>query len=194
VRAWVARIGRTAERAVALIDDLLAYTSVGRGQHAHRPVDLAVLAREVVDEQTSSGTRPARFAFGDLPVVTGDEALLRQLLGNLVGNALKYVPADRAAAVLVDALDGPDPGHCVLRVSDNGDGFAPDEQERVFEMFQRGQAAVGLPGTGIGLAICRRVAEHHGGRIWVEARPGGGSRVCTRLPLAPCAGDRPPQN
>jgi PAS domain S-box-containing protein len=191
---WVARIGKTADRGVALIDDLLDYVSIGREPHAPAPVRLEVLAREVVDQQVAVAGRPVRCTIGPLPIVAGDEALLRQLLANLVGNAVKYVPADRVPEVRVDAVPGPGREHCVLRVSDNGDGFDSGEVEHVFEMFQRGRGSAGIPGTGIGLAICRRVAERHGGRIWIEpaADPGGpGSRVCVQLRLWSAAEAQP---
>jgi PAS domain S-box-containing protein len=181
-RDWIGRIGRTADRGVALIDDLLAYVSLGRDTLPPGPVVLDVLAREVVDAQLGSSGRPATCRVEPLPVVAGNEALLRQLVANLVGNAIKYVPADRTPDVVVDAVDAAD-GRCVLRVSDNGDGFDAGERERVFEMFQRGRGSAEVPGTGIGLAICRRVAERQGGRIWIDPAVEHGSRLCVELPL-----------
>jgi PAS domain S-box-containing protein len=180
---WLQRIGRTADRGVALIDDVLTYVSLGQETPAARPVDLDALAREVVDGQLSAAGRPATWRIEPLPVVSGDEALLRQLLDNLVGNAIKYVPADRTPDVILDAVEGAADSRCVLRVTDNGDGFDADERERVFEMFQRGRRGAGVPGTGIGLAICRRVAERQGGRIWIDPADGHGSRLCVELPL-----------
>jgi signal transduction histidine kinase len=179
---WIQRIGRTADRGVALIDDVLTYVSLGRETPAPGPVVLDVLAREVVDAQLSAAGRPASCRVERLPVVAGDEALLRQLLANLVGNAIKYVPADRTPVVVVDSVGAP-AGRCVLRVSDNGEGFDAGEREQVFEMFQRGRRGAGLPGTGIGLAICRRVAERQGGRIWIDPDFDRGSRLCVELPL-----------
>jgi PAS domain S-box-containing protein len=179
---WIGRIGRTAERGVTLIDELLDYANIGRAAPRASPVDLEVLAEEVADQQVTESGRVVTCIVDPLPVVVGDEALLRQLLVNLIGNAIKYVPADRLAEVHVDALPAQD-NRCVLRVTDNGVGFAPDEVDHVVEMFRRGRGASGVPGSGIGLAICRRVAERHGGRIWVETPPGGGSRVCVDLPL-----------
>jgi signal transduction histidine kinase len=180
---WLQRIGRTADRGVALIDDVLTYVSLGQETPAAGPVSLEALAREVVDGQVSAAGRPATCRIEPLPVVVGDEALLRQLLANLVGNAIKYVPADRTPDVVLDAVEGAADGRCVLRVTDNGDGFDADERERVFEMFQRGRRGAGMPGTGIGLAICRRVTERQGGRIWIDPAPERGSRLCVELPL-----------
>lgn len=182
-REWIERIGRTAERGTTLIDDLLAYVSIGRGQHSVGPVDLDALVHEVVENEVSAAQRPVTSTVDRLPVIAGDAALLRQLVGNLVGNAIKYVPADRTPEVVVDALIPAGAKHCVLCVSDNGDGFDDDEQDRVFDMFQRGRGSTQAPGTGIGLAICRRVAERHGGRIWIDPDTTSGSRVCVQLPL-----------
>jgi signal transduction histidine kinase len=174
---------------VTLIDDLLSYVSIGREPHAAEPVDLDALAREVAAAELSAAGRPATCIVRPLPVVAGDRALLRQLVANLVGNAIKYVPEDRTPAVVVDADVRAGGRQCVLRVSDNGDGFGADERDRVFDMFQRGRGSTGVPGTGIGLAICRRVAERHGGRIWVDPEPTSGSRICVQLPL--WSGDLP---
>jgi signal transduction histidine kinase len=137
----------------------------------------------VVDAQLSAAGRAATCRIERLPVVAGDEVLLRQLLDNLVGNAIKYVPVGRTPEVVLDVMAGAAGGRCVLRVSDNGDGFDPEERERVFEMFHRGRRGAGVPGTGIGLAICRRVAERQGGRIWIDPAPERGSRMCVELPL-----------
>jgi len=175
------RIEKTAKRGVELIDDLLAYASIGRERHVAEAVDMTGLARRIADEQVGVLTRPATCEVRPLPPVAGDRQLLGQLLGNLIGNALKYVPSGRTPKVVVDAVDGPTERDLVLRVTDNGDGFAADEREHVFDMFRRGRAGAGLAGTGIGLAICRRVAEQHGGRIWIEALPEG-ARICVQLP------------
>jgi signal transduction histidine kinase len=175
------RIEKTAARGVELIDDLLAYAGIGRAGLDVEPGDLTRLARRIADEQIEAIGRPARCEVRPLPTVAGDKQLLSQLLGNLIGNAIKYVPSDRTPSVVVDAVDGPTDRDFVLRVTDNGAGFDGDEHDQVFDMFRRGRAGVGHAGTGIGLAICRRVAEQHGGRIWIEPLPAGG-RVCVQLP------------
>ncbi len=175
------RIEKTAKRGVELIDDLLAYASIGREPGTSEAVDLDSLARRVADEHLGVLGRPALCEVCPLPAVPGDRQLLGQLLGNLIGNALKYVPSDRTPRVVVDAVDGPTERDVVLRVTDNGDGFAAEEREHVFDMFRRGRAGAGLSGTGIGLAICRRVAEQHRGRIWIEPIATGG-RICVQLP------------
>jgi PAS domain S-box-containing protein len=182
---WIERIGRTAARGAALIDDLLDYVSIGRQGQESAPVDLTALACDVAEQVRAGDDRGALIEVEPLPVASGDPAMLAQLLANLLTNAVKYVPADRTPRVVVDAVAGAGGRDLVIRVTDNGVGFAPDERQRVFEMFQRGSGAAGVPGTGIGLAICRRVAERHGGRIWVEDGPAGGSRMCVQLPRSP---------
>jgi PAS domain S-box-containing protein len=182
LESWIERIGSTAQRGVSLIDELLDYVQIGRDGHPFVRVDLEALARDVAERETAAG-RGGSCRVEALPAVAGDQNMLDQLLANLVGNALKYVPPDRTPQVVVDAVASANGRHCIVRVTDNGDGFATDEREQVFGMFQRGRTATGVPGTGIGLAICRRVAERHGGRIWIEDAPAGGSRVCVELPV-----------
>ena len=109
---------------------------------------------------------------GPLPTVPGDEALLVQLFQNLIGNAIKY-RGDRPPEVHVTAE--PDDGGWRFSVSDNGIGIDPEFRKRIFVIFQRLHARDEYSGTGIGLAICERIVERHGGRIWVESEPGAGS-------------------
>ena len=109
----------------------------------------------------------------------GDERLLRRLLTNLVANGLRFAPP--GGFVAVEGLPGDTPGTLLLRVSDNGPGIPPAERERVFVPFAQGQGEVGR-GTGLGLALCREVAHAHGGSIWAEDRPGGGTSFVVRLP------------
>ncbi len=175
------RIEKTAARGVELIDDLLTYAGIGRAELDVEEVDLTGLARRVAVEQVEAIGRPASCDVRPLPPVCGDQQLLSQLLGNLIGNAIKYVPSDRTPSIVVDAVEAPTGRDFVLRVTDNGSGFDGDEHDQVFDMFRRGRAGVGHAGTGIGLAICRRVAEQHGGRIWIEPMQSGG-RICVRLP------------
>jgi len=109
-----------------------------------------------------------------LPTVLADETQLVQLLQNLVGNAIKFRRAPPARPeVHVSAQVGET--ECVFTVRDNGIGIAPEYFERIFVIFQRLHAKGEYPGTGIGLAVCRRIVERHGGRIWVESAPGQGS-------------------
>lgn len=164
------------ERARELIDGVLAYARAGELQAA--PVDLGRLMVEVAED-----LRPAIEATGatlevdELPQVEGDARQLRRLLQNLVGNAVRF-RADAPPRVAVCAAKGE--GEWVVTVRDNGVGVDPEHATRIFGMFARLEPA--SEGTGIGLAVCRRVVEAHGGRIWVESGETGGSAFRFTLP------------
>lgn len=177
---WVARLDAAADRGVALVDDVLGYLGIGRVLAVREPVDLDALLAEVVTEQRLVAERELRVDVRPLPTIVGDRRLLGRLFGNLVGNAVKHVPDDRVVHVVVEAVAA-EPGHVVVRVADNGDTVAPADRERIFAMFDRGSVAPAAGGSGIGLAVSRRVAELHHGGITVEEAPGGGTAFCVRL-------------
>ena len=115
-----------------------------------------------------------------LPTLTVDGVQLTQLFQNLIGNAIKFRKPGQPCLIHVGAEQ--DEGQWVLFVRDNGIGIAPEQHERVFEIFQRLHSHEKYPGTGIGLAICKRIVERHGGRIWVESQPGQGATFRLALP------------
>jgi two-component system sensor histidine kinase KdpD len=118
----------------------------------------------------------------DFPLVSFDFVLVVQLLVNVLDNAIKYSPADS----LIEVWASQTPGHFILSVGDRGIGIPPQELDRVFDKFHRGtrESDVAVPGgAGLGLAIAKGIAEIHGGRIWAEAREGGGTIVTVSLPL-----------
>ncbi|CAN5452141.1 hypothetical protein BH11ACT8_BH11ACT8_27340 [soil metagenome] len=184
---WVARIKAAADRGSQLIDDILDFAQVGAVEVRLSRVDLAALAAEVVEEHLAGAERAAEVDVRTTAALWADPGLLRQLLSNLVGNSLKYVPTDRPARVVIDTAvppgTGTGTGWLVLRVSDNGDPIG--DPEHIFDMFQRGAPDYRVLGNGVGLAVCRRIAELHGGRIWRETGPDGGPRFCTLLPAGP---------
>jgi signal transduction histidine kinase/CHASE3 domain sensor protein len=174
-------------RMQTLIADLLTYSRVGRRDVAIGPVDLeTVLDRVQASLRVSIEESEATIARDPLPTVDGDVTQLTQLFQNLLVNAIKF-RAESAPDIRVSA-ERKD-GAWLFSVRDNGIGIAPEYRERVFVLFQRLHARDEYGGTGIGLAVCKKIVERHGGTIWVEETPGGGSTLCFTIPDA--GGDTP---
>ena len=170
----------SAQRLDGMVDAVLRCARIESGSDAFVPVDLGQVLERVLErlapERVSTA---AKVTHGHLPTVEGDEAQLEQLLQNLLDNALKF--HGRAhPRVHVDAGDEGALWH--LTVRDHGIGLAPQDAERIFGMFQRLHTAAEAPGSGIGLALCRRIVARHGGRIWVESTPGRGATFHFTLP------------
>ena len=186
-RAAVDRIAAGVDRMAGLIDTLLAYTTSRDAPLRPVPLALGPLVTEVVQYRTSAlrpGDGPAPQVYvGPLPDVCADPAMLRHVVDNLIGNALKYVQPGRAARVDVTAAPAP-PGYVRIEVSDRGIGIPDADKPSIFESFHRAHTAAGYAGTGLGLAICRRIVERHGGTIGVADNPGGGTRFHVTLPAA----------
>ena len=177
---FLAFILRSATRMNVLIDDLLAYAKVGAERRRHVPVPLDELVNEVVvaveAELTASG---GSVEHENLPVVTGDPTLFLHVIQNLVANGLKFVAAGTVPRIRVTASRMVN-AWCV-DVADNGIGIEVQYRGHIFGMFQRLHRN-DYEGTGIGLAICKRIVEQRGGSIWVEENPGGGSRFRFTIP------------
>lgn len=172
---YIERIERATRRGVDLIDDLLAYSRAGQTATDLEPVDLDEIAQDVAAEVVSSSDRDPIVEVADLPVATVDRGAIRQVFANLVSNAVNYCPDDRVPHVRIEVLERDRQGHPTIAVTDNGAGIPEDEQAKLFDMFQRGSTSGTKSGSGIGLAICRRVIERHAGRIWIESPPEGGT-------------------
>lgn len=170
-----------AHRMQALIYDLLTLSRLGTHARPFEPVDLeAVVAESIEALEAAEGYSPSAIQVSPLPTVNGDPIQLGQVFLNLLGNALKFHRRGVAPDVRVSAE--PADGHWLISVRDNGIGIAPEFRDRVFEVFRRLHTREEYPGTGIGLAIGRKIVERHGGRIWVDPAPGGGSIFRFTLP------------
>jgi signal transduction histidine kinase len=169
------------KRMQGLINDLLAYSRVGRRGGEFRELDLNQvfeLARQNLEHAIAD--EGATIECGPLPKVLGDEGQMVQLLQNLLSNAIKF-HGDEAPRIRVSAeLHGKNQ---VITVEDNGIGIEPQYFERIFVIFQRLHPREKYPGTGIGLAVCKKIVERHGGKIWAETPPNRGSRIRFSLPL-----------
>ncbi|MEU3409117.1 ATP-binding protein [Streptomyces sp. NPDC006670] len=185
-----------AKRMQVLINDLLTFSRVGRVQDTREPVAMdAPLDRALrnlaaaVEESGAQITRPER-----LPDVVGDPTLLTMLWQNLVGNAVKFRSPDRPPRVEVAVADDPadQPGFHTFTVTDNGIGVPAEFAEKVFVIFQRLHGRETYGGTGIGLALCKKIVEHAGGRIRIDTDHREGTRIVFTLPRAEPAADTEP--
>jgi signal transduction histidine kinase len=174
-RGFLDRIGHSTRRMLALVDELLAYTAAADAALRLEHVDAAGLAAAAVADRVAvpPDERPS-IDVGPLPVVTGDAALLGQVLERFIGNAVRFVRHGSTARVTVSARQS-ESGWWRIEVADRGIGVPAEHRDRIFAPFHRTPAAEGFPGTGLGLATCRRIVTLHGGEIGVDPNPGGGS-------------------
>ena len=187
----LARMLVAADRMQTLINDLLAFARVTTAAHPFVPVDLAAIARGVLGDLENQVARcGGRVLIGALPIIEADTLQMRQLLQNLISNALKFRQPDRPPEVsitaeIVDAPASAAPGSAPwhrLIVQDNGIGFDQQYAERIFRVFERLHGRTEYEGTGIGLALCRQIAERHGGGIRAVGQPGTGATFLVTLP------------
>jgi PAS domain S-box-containing protein len=168
-------------RMQTLIHDLLAYARVGSRGRERKPADCgAALELALANLQLALEESGARVTHDPLPRVSGDPTQLSQLFQNLVGNALKF---RGQGPPRVHVWAEPRDGEWLFGVRDNGIGIDPTYGERIFLIFQRLHGKEEYSGTGIGLALCKKIVERHGGRIWVESRPGAGSTFYFTVPI-----------
>ena len=185
---YLQRMGHAAHRMQALIDDLLAYSRVATRNVAVSAVDLSTTLSAVMDDlETRIGEAQAVIEVGTLPVIQADPTQMRQLLQNLLANALKFRAADRPCRISVTATrienaEALGAARWELRVTDNGIGFESSYAERIFAPFQRLHPRNVYEGTDIGLAIVRRIVERHGGSVSAEAQAGQGASFIVMLP------------
>ncbi len=174
-------IERAADRMASMIDHLLHFYRLGRAGLSLVSVDLRKLVDEVLGErELELSTRHVEIVLGELGTLRADRALMKQVLSNLLDNALKYSSTTERARVEI-AVER-DRVETVVRVSDNGVGFDPAHRERLFQVFQRLHPEREFEGSGIGLAHVRRIIERHGGRIWAEGAVGAGATFFFSIP------------
>lgn len=176
----VERIRNAVSEVDRIIHGLLEYASATHDEESEE-VDLAVLVAEVIESLRDAGVDPGTITVEALPRVRSGRSPLRLVVQNLLENAVRYAREDEPR-VRVDAVRRERAWE--VRVEDNGEGIAPEDRARVFEMFHRGPESRG-DGAGLGLAICRRIVEGRGGRIEADTGPMGGCRVCFTLPDDP---------
>ena len=181
-RDYLERANGAAERMQKLIEDLLKYSRVATHGRPFASVDLAAVTREVVDDLDAQVERSgATIRIGALPTISADALQKRQLVQNQISNAIKFRRDGVPPEVSIDAKVAD--GRVRLEVRDNGIGFEPKYSRRIFRVFERLHGRGEYPGTGIGLALCRRIAERHGGTIMAEAEPGAGATFTVTLPM-----------
>ncbi|MHB1223582.1 MAG: sensor histidine kinase [Gemmatimonadaceae bacterium] len=182
---WIGYAVDGAYRMQALINDLLSLSRVGTHGREPELIDSSQALARALGSLTSAITESgARITSDPLPVVRADAGQLEQLFQNLVGNAIKFRRPDVPAEVRVSARRRSTEGRdeWIFSIADNGIGLDASYAEQVFTLFQRLHTREEYPGTGIGLAICRKIVERHGGRIWVESTPGVGATFNFTLP------------
>ncbi len=182
-REYLTHIEQGGGRMSSLLDGLMGYVRATEVQEAPRPFDLNHLFANVCEELSGAIIKSgAEVTAEPLPEVVGHPELIRQVLKNLIENALKY-RSDQPPRIRVSALE--EPGAWTISVQDNGIGIEPGHAKNIFRIFQRLHRRDDIPGIGIGLAICRKIVEIHGGRIWLDGAVKSGTRFCFSLPRKP---------
>lgn len=172
----------SAKRMGTLIDDLLAFSRVGRAEIQKTTVSLKQIASEALSEvRKETGERDIVWKMGELPNVNGDRSMLRLVFVNLVSNAVKFTRARPDAEIEIGCADG-NQHETVFFIRDNGVGFDMKYVNKLFGVFQRLHRTEEFEGTGIGLATVQRIIHRHGGRVWAEGLINGGATFYFSLP------------
>jgi PAS domain S-box-containing protein len=184
-RDYVERMQKSARRMRTLIEDLLAFSRVTTQAQPFVSVDLNEVVGEVIGElEIQIQETKGRVEVKELPTIAADPSQMHQLFQNLISNALKFHRPGEAPLVAVDSMRSRSQPHMYqIAVKDNGIGFEEKYSDRIFQVFQRLHGRNEYEGTGIGLAICAKIVERHGGSITVKSVPGQGSTFIIQLPL-----------
>jgi len=181
---YLDKISMSATRMEHLIEDLLTFSRVARTEIRHAPVNLRSLVRSVQHElEEDIQGRQVEWKIGELPTVEADESTLRQVFVNLISNAVKYSRSRSPAIIEIGSNRGDREVVCYVR--DNGIGFDMHFSQKLFGLFQRLHADKNYPGTGVGLAIVRRIIRRHGGRVWADGAVGKGATFYFTIPDQP---------
>lgn len=195
-RDYLVRMQNAAARMQTLIHDLLALSRVATQPHPFGPVDLQDIVKHVLSDFESRIERvQGRVEIGVLPAIIADRLQMAQLFQNLIGNALKFQRPGEPPVVKISSgyVSNPEEAlSCRIEVEDNGIGFEEKHVDRIFQVFQRLHGRGEYEGSGIGLSICRKIAERHGGFITASGKPGIGAKFTVVLPLRPLEGDMIP--
>jgi signal transduction histidine kinase len=171
-------------RMQSLIQDLLTFSRVGPQEQVWQSTDCnGIVAQAIANVEASIHEQGAVVTHGSLPTITADGSLLLQVFQNLIANAIKFRSTE--PPVVHISAEKQSPTELQVAVTDNGIGIAPEHAEMIFIIFKRLHGRAEYPGNGIGLSICRRIIEYHGGRVWVEAHVGLGSTFKFTLPCVP---------
>jgi light-regulated signal transduction histidine kinase (bacteriophytochrome) len=194
-RDYLDRMQNAAARMQTLINDLLTFSRVISTTEPFVPVDLGVVTKEVLtDLEVRIEQTKAKIEIASLPTIDADPLQMRQLLQNLIGNALKFQSPNAQPIVKITAqIHKRDLGSggetepvdelCELSIQDNGIGFDEKYSEKIFAVFQRLHGRIEYEGTGVGLAVCRRITDRHGGTIQAKSKPGEGATFMITLPV-----------
>jgi PAS domain S-box-containing protein len=181
-RDYLSRMQNAAGRMRKLLADLLALSRVSRVQEPFKVLNVRELVEDVVEDLAGAIMKTGgEVKISDLPVIKAVPSQMRRLFQNLISNALKY-RSDRPPRIKVYAAPA-DPGYCRICVEDNGMGFDEKCTEQIFKPFQRLHGRSEFEGAGMGLAICRKIVELHGGAIWAKSKPGEGATFFVTLPV-----------
>jgi light-regulated signal transduction histidine kinase (bacteriophytochrome) len=187
IKDYLDRMQGAAARMRTLINDLLAFSRVIRSSEPFVPVDLAQITREVLgDLEVRIEKSGAKVELENLPTIEADPMQMRQLILNLLGNGLKFQPPGASPLIRISASTltplSREP-QCEIQVQDNGIGFDEKYMDKIFAVFQRLHGRTEYEGTGVGLAVCRRIVDRHQGTITAKSQPGKGATFIVTLPL-----------
>ncbi|MEW6528177.1 MAG: ATP-binding protein [Spirochaetota bacterium] len=173
IETYLTAIIDSVKRMEKLIEDLLSFSRMARTDLHHSQVDFKQMVQAIIHEVALTQKSKADFKIGTLPVIEGDEAMLRIAFTNLIANAVKFSSKSSQPVVEIDSYI--DNGKTIIFVKDNGVGFDPALSDKLFNVFQRLHSEKDFPGTGIGLALVRRIISRHGGKVWAQSEPGKGA-------------------